>query len=35
VWNNTGADQATLKNRPGTVIDRCSYTGTSTGFKIC
>ena len=35
VWNNTGEDQATLKNRTGTVIDRCSYTGTSTGFKIC
>jgi len=35
VWNNTGADQATLKNRSDTVIDRCSYTGTSTSFKIC
>jgi Lamin Tail Domain len=34
VWNNTG-DQATLENRSDTVIDRCSYTGTSTGFKIC
>lgn len=28
VWNNDG-DRATLKNRSGTVIDRCSYTGTS------
>jgi len=34
VWNNTG-DRATLKNRSGTVIDRCSYTGTSRGYKIC
>jgi hypothetical protein len=34
VWNNTG-DQATLENRIDTVIDRCSYTGTSAGFKIC
>ena len=34
VWNNTG-DQATVENRPGTAIDRCSYTGTTAGFKIC
>ncbi len=34
VWNNTG-DQATIKNRTGTVIDQCSYTGTSLGYKIC
>jgi Lamin Tail Domain len=34
VWNNTG-DTATLRNRAGTVIDRCSYTGSSTGYKIC
>jgi hypothetical protein len=29
VWNNTG-DRATLKNRAGTVIDRCSYNGGDT-----
>jgi hypothetical protein len=29
VWNNTG-DRATLKNRAGTVIDRCSYSGGDT-----
>jgi hypothetical protein len=29
VWNNTG-DRATLENRPGTVIDRCSYSGGDT-----
>jgi hypothetical protein len=33
VWNNTG-DQATIKNRTGTVIDQRSYTGTSLGYKI-
>lgn len=29
VWNNTG-DRATLKNRAGTVIDRCSWNGGAT-----
>ncbi len=33
VWNNTG-DRATLKNRSGTVIDRCSYSGGGS-HKIC
>jgi hypothetical protein len=33
VWNNTG-DRATLKNRAGTVIDRCSYSGGDTSV-IC
>ena len=33
VWNNTG-DRATLKNRAGTVIDRCSYNGGDTSV-IC
>jgi hypothetical protein len=32
VWN-TG-DRATLKNRAGTVIDRCSYSGGDTSV-IC
>jgi hypothetical protein len=26
VWNN-GGDRATLRNRQGTVVDRCSYSG--------
>jgi hypothetical protein len=34
VWNNTG-DTATLINRTGTVIDRCSYKPSITGYKIC
>ena len=29
VWNNTG-DTATLRNRAGTVIDRCHYSGGDT-----
>ena len=29
VWNNDG-DRATLRNRAGTVIDRCSYSGGDT-----
>ncbi len=29
VWNNDG-DRATLKNRSGSVIDRCSWSGGST-----
>ena len=33
VWNNDG-DRATLKNRNGTVIDRCSYSGGDTSV-IC
>lgn len=33
VWNNTG-DTATLKNRSGTVIDRCSYNGSGV-YKVC
>lgn len=26
IWNNTG-DRAVLKNRAGTVVDRCQYSG--------
>ena len=34
VWNNTG-DTAILKNQNGTVIDQCSYHGTSQGYTYC
>ena len=34
VWNNTG-DTAILKNQNGTVIDQCSYRGTSQGYTYC
>jgi len=34
VWNNTG-DTATLRTRLGGVIDRCGYTGSAAGYKIC
>jgi Lamin Tail Domain len=34
VWNNTG-DTATLKDARGSLLGRCSYRGTSTGYKIC
>ena len=33
VWNNTG-DTATLRNRAGTLIDRCHYSGGDTSV-IC
>jgi len=33
VWNNDG-DRATLKNKAGTVIDRCRYSGAGD-YKIC
>jgi hypothetical protein len=35
VWNNTGSDTGTLRTKAGTVIHRCSYTGTTAGYKIC
>lgn len=34
VWNNTG-DTATVDNRSGSLVDRCSYSGSSAGYKIC
>ena len=34
IWNNTG-DTAILENQHGTVIDRCSYQGTSQGYAYC
>ena len=34
IWNNTG-DTAILENQHGTVIDRCSYQGTSRGYTYC
>jgi len=34
VWNNTG-DTATLRTQLGGVIDRCGYTGSAAGYKIC
>ena len=34
IWNNTG-DTAVLANQNGTVIDRCTYTGTSKGYTYC
>jgi hypothetical protein len=33
IWNNTG-DTAKLKNRAGTLIDRCSYSGAGD-YKVC
>jgi Lamin Tail Domain len=35
VWNNSGSEKATLKNRAGDVVDTCSYTGSSAGEKSC
>lgn len=35
IWNNSGTDAATLKNRAGTTVHTCSYTGGSTGVKTC
>jgi hypothetical protein len=34
IWNNTG-DTAILENQNGTVIDRCSYVGTSQDYTYC
>jgi len=34
IWNNTG-DTAILENQNGTVIDQCSYKGTSQGYTYC
>lgn len=34
IWNNTG-DTATLRNRSAALVDRCSYTGSSAGYKFC
>jgi len=34
VWDNDG-DTATIKNRNGKVVDRCSYTSSSGGTKVC
>jgi hypothetical protein len=33
IWNNDG-DTAKLKNRVGTLIDRCHYSGAGS-YKIC
>jgi hypothetical protein len=35
VWNNTGTDTGTLRNKAATVIHRCAYTGGTAGYKIC
>ena len=35
VWNNTGTDTATLRTKAATVVHRCSYTGTSAGYRTC
>jgi len=35
IWNNTGAEKALLRNSLGTLMDSCSYTGTSLGYKYC
>lgn len=32
VWNNTG-DRATVKNRRGDVVDRCTYEGGGTAVR--
>jgi hypothetical protein len=34
IWNNTG-DTATLESQHGTVIDQCSYQGTSQDYTYC
>ena len=34
IWNNTG-DTAILRNQQGTVIDQCSYQGTSQDYTYC
>jgi hypothetical protein len=34
IWNNTG-DTATLRDSFGGRVDRCHYTGTSTGYVYC
>ena len=34
IWNNTG-DTAILENQHGTVIDKCSYQGTSQDYTYC
>ena len=35
VWNNTGKETAKLRNSAGTVIDSCSYTGSSAANVYC
>ena len=34
VWNND-SDTATLKNKSGSVIDRCHYSSSSASYKVC
>lgn len=34
VWNNNG-DVATLKNRAGTIVDRCRYGSSASNPKRC
>ena len=34
VWNNDG-DRATLKNRPGDIVDRCAYTASADSPVAC
>jgi Lamin Tail Domain len=34
IGNNTG-DTAILENQNGTVLERCSYQGTSQGYAYC
>jgi hypothetical protein len=36
IADSAGSPQtATLKNSGGTVVDKCSYTGKSTGYVYC
>jgi predicted extracellular nuclease len=34
VWNNSGGDTATLRNKAGTLVHRCAYTAAVVGTKI-
>lgn len=34
VWNNDG-DRATIRNRNGNLIDRCTWNGDEGGVKFC
>jgi hypothetical protein len=35
VWDNTGTERASLRDRYGRLVDTCSWRGTSRGTTTC